>query len=226
MSKSHFFIHIPKTGGTAIRLFGLFDSMIQDAVPEYHASPMYTSQLHAMMRTLGDHHGNEHARYCDVNHELIKDMKVFAFIRNPWTRVSSRYFFAKQLLNQGKTDESYADVSSFEAFLEERWKWGDVPYMWHRAVRGWYPCIDYVVDDSGEIAADILRFENYDEDLQNYMGMPVVLPKRNVTVKEVDHKDIYTPETIQIVADWYAKDIETFGYDFDTGPTKNTWALK
>ena len=37
------------------------------------------------------------------------------------------------------------------------------------------------------------------------------------------YRDIYTNETIQIIADWYKKDIETWGYDFDTGPTKNYW---
>ena len=47
---------------------------------------------------------------------------------------------------------------------------------------------------------------------------------RNVTaLNKGTYKDLYTPETIQIVADWYQKDIDTWGYDFDTGPTRNFW---
>jgi hypothetical protein len=34
--------------------------------------------------------------------------------------------------------------------------------------------------------------------------------------------DVYSPKTIQIVADWYQKDIVTWGFDFDTGAKKNT----
>lgn len=224
--KSHFFIHIPKTGGTAIRLFTLLEPMIQDATPEFHVSSQYTHDLHTTMKKFGEHHGNEHARFRDLNQEKIKGMKKFAIVRNPWDRVASRYFFAKQLVNQGKTDKSYVDTSSFEAFLEERWKWGDVPYFWHRAIRGWYPSVDYVVDDEGTIAVDILRFEKYDEDVRSYFNLSLSVPKRNVSVKTSLYKDIYTPETIKIIADWYARDIDTFGYDFDTGPTKNVWALK
>ena len=224
--KDYFFIHIPKTGGTAIRLFSLLDHKIQDSTPVFHVSKEYTTSLHTLMKKFDEHHGNEHARFVDLNQDMIRDMKKFAIIRNPWDRVASRYFFAKQLINQGKTDESYVNTSSFEAFLEERWKWGDIPYFWHRAVRGWYPCIDYVVDDHGKIAVDVLRFENYDEDVGSYFNFPVAVPKRNVTVKTGTYKDIYNPETIKIVADWYARDIDAFGYDFDTGPTKNVWALK
>jgi len=55
--------------------------------------------------------------------------------------------------------------------------------------------------------------------------------ERNVTAikkfggnKEVqNYKDLYTKETIQIVADWYQKDIEYWGFDFDTSATKNYW---
>ena len=43
---------------------------------------------------------------------------------------------------------------------------------------------------------------------------------------ERDYKKGSSSVSIQIVADWYAKDIETWGYDFDSGPTKNTWAVR
>jgi hypothetical protein len=50
---------------------------------------------------------------------------------------------------------------------------------------------------------------------------------RNVTaLNNGSYRDIYTPETIQIVADWYKKDIDTWGYDFDTGPTRNYWNVE
>ena len=224
--KEYFFIHIPKTGGTALRLFTFLEHKVQDANSNFNISRDYTNQLHMLMASLGDHHGDEHARFQDINPGMIIGMKRCAIIRNPWDRVASRYFFAKQLINQGKVPENYADVSSFEAFLEERWKWGDIPFLWHRAVRGWYPCLSYVVDAHGRIAVDILRYESYNEDVQRYFNVGFDVPRRNETVKSCTYRDIYTNETIQTVADWYRPDIDRFGYDFDTGPTRNTWALK
>ncbi|WP_321339941.1 hypothetical protein [Breoghania sp.] len=47
---------------------------------------------------------------------------------------------------------------------------------------------------------------------------------KNVTHgRRRDYKDYYTPRTIQIIADWYKNDIETFGFDFDTAATRNTF---
>lgn len=224
--KTHFFIHIPKTGGTAIRLFSFLEPMVQDATPDFHISQDYTETLHQVMEGLGDHHGDEHARYRDLNPYLVQGMKKFAIVRNPWDRVASRYFFAQQLIREGRVDEDYVDVSSFEAFIDERWKWGHYSFMWHRAVRGWYPAIDYVIDKSGSIVCDILRFENFNQDVQNYFNFGFDIPKRNVSPKIGTYRDIYTSKTIQAIADWYAVDIDTFGYDFDSGPTRNVWALQ
>ena len=50
---------------------------------------------------------------------------------------------------------------------------------------------------------------------------------RNVTALNAgSYKDVYTTKTIQMVADWYKIDIDTWGYDFDSGPTKNYWNMK
>ena len=36
-----------------------------------------------------------------------------------------------------------------------------------------------------------------------------------------NYKDLYTKNTIQLIADWYKKDIDYWGFDFDTPATKN-----
>lgn len=225
-----FFIHIPKNGGLTIRRSPLIN--IRCAVESTHKSKSYTSGLLSKMKETEDHPGVEHARWQDINEFLWKGQyRPFAIVRNPWDRVVSRFFFAKKVIEvEKKVPASYADTSSFEAFLEERYKWGNEPYMWHRAVRGWYPAFDHVVDPTtGKIAdnIDILRFESYNDDFRNYFRVTTKPQPRNVTdLNKSSYKDIYTKQTIQIVADWYQKDIDIWGYDFDTGPTKNTWAIK
>jgi hypothetical protein len=173
----------------------------------------------------GDHQGYEHARWRDWNEDIRNNYKGVAIVRNPWDRVVSRYFFLYKVMYIEKTQpEDYGDASSFEAFLEERHKWGNEEYMWHRAIRNWYPAYDHVCDDEDKVRCDILRFENYNEDVKLYFNTLTNPEPRNVTaVNKGSYKDLYTPETIQIVADWYKKDIDYWGYDFDTGPTRNYW---
>lgn len=218
------FIHIPKNAGMTIRHSDALRSKIAIAGSDKHQSEQYTNAVLNKMNSLGDHHGFEHARWRDLSKSAQK-MQAFAVIRNPWDRVVSRYFFAKKVIQvEKKVDKSYADVSSFEAFLDERHKWGNEPYMWHRAVRGWYPAYDHVTDEEGNIRCDIIRFENLNDDLCVYFSIPEMTRARNVTaLNKGTYKDLYNDQTIQIIADWYAKDIDTWGYDFDSGPTKNYW---
>ena len=194
-----------------------------------HISPEYTKALHATMKASKDHHGNEHARYRDVNPDVRAKYDAFAIVRNPWNRVASRYWFAvKVIQHEKKQPESYCNVSSFRAFLEERHKWGGKEYFWHRAVRGWFPQRDYIVNESGDVSVDCLRFEGLEREITSYFHMrkPFSDPRRNVTgIATLTKDELFDKETIQIVADWYKDDIDHFGFDYDTSATKNIWAL-
>lgn len=227
------FIHIPKNGGMTIRKNQQIRRQVLLASPDNHKSREYTRGLEEKMAHTKDHQGYEHARWRDWKQDLKETHQAVAIVRNPWDRVCSRYMFAKKVMEyEGTQPESYADVSSFESFLEERHKWGEQEYMWHRAIRGWYPAFDHVSDEEGNNRCHILRFENYSQDVKLYFGLLTDPEPRNVTRVPNDkgktgygtsYRDIYTKETIQIVADWYKKDIEYWGFDFDTSATRNYW---
>lgn len=221
------FVHIPKNAGMTIRHSPFLKDKIIVNTAQTHKSREYTQQLLDKMAMTGDHHGIEHARWRDLNPTYTSRYGAFAVVRNPWDRVVSRYFFAKKVIEvEKKMHPSYADVSSFDAFLEERHKWGNDSFMWHRAVRGWYPAFDHVSDEQGNVKCDILRFEHLNEDLMAYFKIPQMSRARNVTaLNKGTYMDMYNEKTKQIVADWYAKDIEQWGYEFESGPTQNYWAL-
>jgi len=202
---------------------GLADR-IMVAGPGNHKSAEYTAALVATMRKSRDARGYEHARWRDWHKDLRAEYTAFAIIRNPWSRVASRYWFAKKVIEREKKQPSgYADVSSFEAFLEERHIWGNKEYYWHRAVRGWFPAFDHVSDEEGNIRCDLLRFESIDEDLCRYFSLNKPLRRHNITHRHnpPEYQSLYTDKTIQLVGDLYQKDIDTWGYDFNSGPTRN-----
>lgn len=218
------FIHIPKNAGMTVRRSKVLQNKIIVARPNIFKTSGYSEQLLTTMKNTGDHHGFEHARWRDIHPRITNSHISFAIIRNPWDRVVSRFFFAKLAIEvQKKTPKTYADTSSFEAFLEERHKWGGKDYMWHRAIRGWYPAFDHVCDEKGKVQCECLSFENLDHDICKYFNISTMTKPRNITgLNKGSYMDIYSPKTIQIVADWYQKDINTWGFDFDTGAKKNT----
>jgi hypothetical protein len=229
--KKYHFIHIPKNGGMTIRRSQLMGN-IATSTPGSHISPEYTKALHEQMAKYYEHHGNEHARWRDLNKEA-QGRKCFAIVRNPWSKVVSRYTFLMSMFNPSHgsynkmVNHPTYEPKSFEEFLEERHVWGDKEFFWHRAIRGWYCQVDHVSDFDGNIKCDILRLENLNEDVNKYFNTNINLRSRNVSnVDKKDYRDFYTPETKKIIEDWYADDIETFGFTFDGPATKNIWNKK
>ena len=155
------FVHIPKNGGMTIRRNPELRPKVLLATPDNHINGQYTRDLARVMEENGEHHGFEHARWRDWNQEVRENHRAFAIVRNPWSRVVSRFEFAKKVIyleedSDHYGEEDYTDCSSFEAFLETRHQWGNKEFFWHRAIRGWYPAFDYVTDDNDRVRCDIL----------------------------------------------------------------------
>ena len=217
----YLFIHIPKNAGVAVRKARALERSLVAAEPLFHKSTDYTRRLKSTMMQSGEHHGYQHARLLDIHPKVRRRLQPVAVVRNPWSRTVSRFRFAQHLISQGKVAADYA-AKDFEAFLEERHRFGGKDFYWHRAIRGWFPQRNYVVDEQGEIAVHVLRQEQLDAEAMRYFGLSEELPKRNVTGNSSrSYQDYYNDKTIQIVADWYQCDIETFGFDFNSSATRN-----
>lgn len=213
----HLFIHIPKNGGLSLRNSRAMRRKMVLADPYFHKSKTYTQALAKEMAKHGFHHGNQHARLIDIHNETRVRLTAFAIVRNPWARTYSRFTYG--LARQGSPDYS---SKAFEAFLEQRHEWGTKPYFWHRAVKGWYPQLDYVCDEDGKISADILRLEHLQQDLSAYLGVTLERLVNQSGKNAPKYTDVYTDRSRQIVADWYAKDIDAFGFDFVGSARRNT----
>jgi hypothetical protein len=219
------FIHIPKNAGMTIRGSEVFKDKI---LPVQRKWIENFKDFNNTMKEYGerDVKGVEHARWRDVSRNITDQYKAFAVVRNPWSKVVSHYLFAKEAVQRGNIDSSYADTRSLEHFLDERNKWYDKKYTWYRAIRGWHPQLHHVTDLEGNVRCDILRVEHLKEDVLKYFNMAEMPRSRNVTSIKEDYRTLYNSRTIQLIAKWYQKDIDYWDFDFDTGARKNIWAGK
>lgn len=241
------FIHIPKNGGMSIRhpQSKFRDRVIWPREPIVGNNDQYHEEFQRKMRKMGrPNKPYEHARWRDVSKDVRLMHDAFAIVRNPWSRVVSRYTFAV------RNDNAWDNVKvngvttggrdmTFDEFLEQRFQYDENgcglnnSFTWHLAIRGWWNAFDYVSDAKGKVKCDIMRFEHYDEDVNRYFNFSVApVERRNVSngdkqddmvtvLNEKNYKTFYNDRTIQIVADWYQKDIDQWGFDFDTSAQKN-----
>lgn len=217
----YLFIHIPKNAGVSIRKAPELGGRVVAAHPYFHISRTYTNNVAAKMRENGEHHGFQHARWRDIHPNVTKQLTAVGIVRNPWDRVVSRWKYLQKALAEGKEDRARAP-RTFEAFLEERHIYKAEPYYWHRAIRGWYPQADYVLDSEGIVRVSLLRFERLEEDAPRYFGLKSAVRPRNRSFGgSAPYQDYYNNRTRQIIGDWYAMDLELFGFDFEGPATRN-----
>ena len=137
----------------------------------------------------------------------------FAIVRNPWDRVVSAW--------KNKNRYNYTTLSGYlrHTFLSlAKLKTLDnqafavqVQYEWHNM-----PQLDYISYEGRIVVNDIFRFENLEMhwgEIQKKTGINAPLLHVNRSARE-EYRHYYDEETYCLVADRYAKDIETFGYTF------------
>jgi hypothetical protein len=193
------FVHIQKTGGNAVR--SALGVELDDAYKHYLA--------HELRHVYGE----------AVWNECFK----FAFVRNPWDRLVSWW----SMIDNAR--DSFGPTRQPNKFI------GYVLQHARNFEEFFYRCtdeivdndgrkhifrnqIDYLVDESGTMIVDFVgRFERLQDcfnEVSCRLGRaPIELPRVNVS-HHAAYTEYYTPAMAEEVGRLYARDIETFGYQF------------
>lgn len=139
----------------------------------------------------------------NLNEDKINGHFLFTFVRNPWERVVSLYFYFRN----NKTQSFSEFVSSISQLREknENFRRHSVPLHLYAYYEG-----TQFVDFVG-------RFENLQQDFDYICRKIGIPPKKLPRISKTNHKsyeDYYTEETMKLVAQEFQKDIEYFGYEF------------
>jgi hypothetical protein len=220
------FVHVPKAAGSSVM-----------AVLEANCAALDFNQRNVWPRFFGDPRGIDHfhelrgffalnsMRHFPEQHlparilrQLVPEATwssyfKFAFVRNPWDLVVSSYSFLKEMFHQhpatadGDPDISFI-VSSvdFANYVRAR--------TYFASEKGVLP---FLCDREGRLLVDFVgRVERIEEDFKTIcerIGIEAELPRLNAFPRP-HYREFYTPETRDLVAREFARDIEMFGYEF------------
>lgn len=205
------FVHIPKTGGTALTL-ALEDRAKKDDIligdtPKARAR---RGRLHGVKSA-----GRlwKHSTLADIA-GLATDAEIESFftvtlVRNPWDRVVSYYHWLRDQ-NFAHPAVGLAKTHNFSGFLNHG--------QTQTALRLW-PYSAYMRNGLGQERASLFaRLEHLDHDLaafEAHLGFRLnPLSRVNTSDRARDWRGFYSDADADLVADISADDIARFGYRF------------
>ena len=215
--RSYVFVHIPKTGGTALTLAlehrAMKDDILIGDTPKARARRGRIKELKAAGRlwkhsTLADIDGV-------VSPEDLGQMFCFTLVRNPWDRAVSYYHWLRV---QGFAHPAVglAKTLNFSDFIRHP--------QTRTAFRLW-PAAAYMRDKTGVERCQLYaRLEHLDADLaplEAHLGFRLTpLARANESDRARDFRGFYTDRDAAVIAEDCAEDIARFGYGFDDQSAK------
>jgi len=207
-SSGFLFVHIEKAAGSSIQqaLLPLVNVPPNSRLRRRLALLGPLNRVGGLYRALqfGEHATAQEVKRC-LPESAYQSLFKFAFVRNPWDRLVSRY--AHLLRSKDRRRHSFiSSLEKFEDFLQ---------WEIQRDSANQYP---YVTDAQGNQIVDFVgHYETLAADFAKVcakLKLQAELPHANVS-EHRDYRTYYTPETREFVAKKFQRDIEMFGYDFD-----------
>ena len=209
--RGYVFVHIPKTGGTAMALAlearAMKDDILIGDTPKARRRRRRIDAAQARGRVW------KHSTLADIDGlftcDEIAALFAFTMVRNPWDRVVS-YFHWLRAQSFDHPAVATAKALDFEGFLRD-----DAM----QAALSAHPAARYMTRSDGvEQAQAYIRLEHFAEDagpLFAHLGFRFDLPRANASARARDWRPFYSDDTAAIVARVCAADIARFGYGFD-----------
>jgi hypothetical protein len=206
------FVHIPKTGGTALSLAlearAMKDDILIGDTPKARARKARLQGVKSAGRLW------KHSTLADIR-GLASDAEIAGFftvtlVRNPWDRLVSYYHWLRAQ-SFAHPAVGLATSHDFSGFLNHP--------QTRTALRLW-PYGAYMRDASGaERASLYARLEHLAEDLapfETHLGFRLTpLARANQSERLRDWRGFYSEADAALVAEICAEDIARFGYRFD-----------
>ena len=198
------FVHIPKTGGTSISK-ALFDICKVDYKPgkEVCEENMFGWCEKSSLWL-------QHISFAEIQNRSknIDDFYKFTFVRNPWDRAISDFFWFKNSVKISGTFEEYLlEINSFKNIFQN-----DKKTIWmgdHKL-----PQTYFFNEDELDFVG---RFENIDKDFSYIVEKIGIKNVKLPHLQKTDHenyKNYYNNITKKLVYEIYYEDVVRFNYDF------------
>ncbi len=210
--RRYLFVHIPKTGGTALSLAlearAMRDDLLVGDTPKAQRRRKRLKEVQTAGRLW------KHATLADLDGLVtaadLDALFVFTLVRNPWDRMVSYYHWLKGQSFQHPA-VNLARRLPFADFLSHP----QIQASIRRATYG-----SYVTDARGRERCDcFVRLEHLATDLaplEAHLGFSLGdVARANASDRGADYRPYYDPVLVDLVAELSAPDIARFGYAFE-----------
>jgi len=201
------FFHAARTGGTSIeRALGIYGGKrgILFGRARQHLTPKQ------MFRKK---YFNFFKKKYKIEEEEIIDYFKFTFIRNPYDRMVSEYFWRK---DAGRYAEKHDNFKDFVFFVKNA-----IENKINKHYTFWRlkPLWEYVYDRDGNKLVDYVgRFENLKKDFKiicDMAGVTKAKLRHYGKMERTAYQDYYNEDLRRIVHEIYREDFDLFGYFFE-----------
>jgi Sulfotransferase family len=202
------FIHIDKAAGTSIQR-ALQPFAEQRADSRLRRRLVWLGKLNRLGGLYRALEFPEHVAARTVQNclppDLYSQLFKFAFVRNPWDRLVSRYSYLLRTENHPR----HYFVKCMKGFED---------YVNWEIARGKMFQHAYMTDSAGKMIVDFIGyFERLNEDFAKVcaqLKIQAQLPQANISSHK-DYRTYFTHALRELVAQHFKRDIELFGYTFD-----------